>query len=249
MKLKVTAFLVLISVSIFFVACDKEDEKTQTCKIVKESYVQGTDTMVFKYSYNADGNLIRHDMDEDDYMTYTWETGKVTIKNYLSGALYSTEVVTLNSDGYANSSTYTRAGSSSPKSNNEFEYNNDGFLIQKTVTQTADANDIQTYTFEYEEGNLTLQTFEHNKTGYYYYSETAYQYYTDKPGNYNISLPVYGKPSKNLIKKTTLNVTEPVELTVTTSYTYEFEPNGNVKARTMNISGTSTKIIPTYECK
>jgi hypothetical protein len=246
---KVTAFLFLTGIIIFIAACEKDDEKTQTCKITKEAWVSGIDTVKWIFTYNADSKLIRQDYDADDYVTYTWENGKVTIKNYTANVLSYTEVVTLNSKGLAVSSTYTKAGSSSPKSTTEYEYDDDGYLMSKITTQTADANDIQTYSYEYLNGNLLLMSNEHVKTGYHYYSETAYEYYTDKANTYNLSLSCYGKPAKNLVKKTTLSATLPVALTLATSYVYELESNGNVKTKTMTISGSSTKVIPTYECK
>ncbi len=70
-----------------------------------------------------------------------------------------------------------------------------------------------------------------------------------KRNTYDLSLSFYGKPCKNLVKKSTLTATLPVALTLVTAYSYELESNGNVKSKTMTISGSSTKIVPTYECK
>lgn len=249
MKLKLSVIIPLVLLSALFFGCDKEKDQAQTCKIIKEAWIKGTDTTKFSYSYNSDGKLSRSEFDVNFYTTYTYSADKVTIKNYENNILKSTEVVTLNSEGFAASSIFTAAGALSPKSTNVYEYSEDGYLLSKTITLTADANDIQTYTYEYEDGNLISQTNEHEKTGYYYYSETSYEYYTDKKNTYDISAGFFGKPSKNLIKKSTLTATLPVALTLVTAYNYEMESNGNVKSKTMTISGSSTKIVPTYECK
>lgn len=249
MKLKLSAFLTFITLLFCFIGCEKEKEDSQVCKIVKEAWIKGTDTTKFNYSYNSDGKLTRIQYDVNYYTTYTYASNKVTVKIYENNVLKSTEVVTLSSEGLAVSSTYTLTGALSPKSTTEFDFDDDGYLVSKTITSTTDANDIQTYTYEYEDGNLVLQTNEHEKTGYRYYSETTYEYYADKRNTYDLSVGFYGKPCKNLVKKSTLSATLPVALTFVTSYTYEMESNGNVKAVTVSFPGSSSKVVPGYECK
>jgi hypothetical protein len=249
MKLKFSAILGFAFVSVLFLSCDKEKDSVQTCKIVKEGWIHGSDTSKFIFSYNSDRKLTRSQFDESFYTTYNWEANRVTGKNFENNVLKSTEIATLNSKGQAVSSTRTLAGAVGPKSTTMYEYDDDGYLISKITTSATDANDIETDTYDYEDGNLVLQTYEHVKVDYNYYSETSHEYYTDKVNTYDLSAGIYGKVSKNLVKKSTLNAIEPVSLTVLTTYTYEMERNGNVKSKTVTISGNSTKIVPTYECK
>ena len=46
---------------ILLASCKKENNKAQTCGIVKESYVNGNDTIVWNYTYDVNGKLYKTD--------------------------------------------------------------------------------------------------------------------------------------------------------------------------------------------
>ena len=72
---------------ILLASCKKENNKAQTCGIVKESYVNGNDTIVWNYTYDVNGKLYKTDMGGGSYFNRTYTSTMVTLKYYEANAL------------------------------------------------------------------------------------------------------------------------------------------------------------------
>lgn len=233
-----------LSLLLLVFSCKKDEKNEQTCRITKVQ-IEGTNTYAFIYTYDSNGKLIKSDLGQGLYSTYTWETNKVTVSNYCNNQLSSKEEFTLNNKGQAASSAYYSGGTTLSK-NTSFSYNSEGYLIQKTSTLASDNSKTDTYTFEYTNGNLTKETHAYSYSGLPS-SETTYEYYPEK-FNITVSANILGKANVNLLKKSVYTIKTATPVVVTTEFTYGFDTDGKVNKQTITVGGQSTSFIPLYEC-
>jgi hypothetical protein len=236
-----------ISILIFFIAsvmaCKKDNTVVTPVEVCKVSLLTNTDKAneitTEQYEYNSDGKVSK----------ITYKDGRYAVIDYSSTAMVvsitdknnkkASYSYTLNAAGYVTKgpvSVYLNYGDAI------YEYNSDGYLI-KTSYQDLNGNT----TYSYTDGNLTSSTV----TGI----TITYEYYTDKLNNLGsnggifkaFGQNLYGKPSKNLVKKFTYTSSGQ---SLIGNYTYAFDSKGNVVQEIFKYSsGETNKIDLVYQCK
>ncbi|MBN2213220.1 MAG: hypothetical protein JW723_03160 [Bacteroidales bacterium] len=242
MKKKYYLFFALVP---FFVlsTCEKDDSKETVCRVTVMKIKSGEESDSIMYVYDDKGRLIKTELDENWYTTYQYGTNKVTEKSYADGALSYTNVYTLDFDGYAMTSTYTKAGNADPESTTTYDFDEDGYLISTTEVDEDDHTDVDINNYEYEDGNLMYKEHIHDKSAFY--SESEYEYYLDKPNKFNNRYPYKGKQSVNLTKQMTYTSGT---INRISNYSYDINKAGYVIREIETIGTIIWEIEYVYDC-
>src|SRR4030043_2350760 len=194
--MKKLIYLFFFMISLFVLnTCEKDENKETVCRVTITIIKSGDEIDSILHTYDSQGRILKSDLGEGWYTTYQYETNKITEKNYATDLLSSTNVYTLDFDGYAMTSTHTLAGSSDPESTTTYDFDENGYLISTTEVKRDDHTDITTINYEYEDGNQVYR--EHIREKSSFYSETEYEYYLDKTNKFNDRSPFKGKQNIN----------------------------------------------------
>lgn len=246
---------IYVSIMMIAVACKKENTVSpEVCKVSSvKSYNEKTKTTeTIQYEYNTDGKVGK--------MTYSPivlanKNQAYEIISYSSTAIIftlyddknkiiSTSTYRLNSSGYV--SEIMNFGKFT------YEYDGQGFLVKELTEGFGQY--ITNYT--YTDGNLTSikELDDKGKTTYTITNE----YYLDKPNPLKIDKSIgfwknivgqnlFGKSSRNLLKKSTENSGS---TTIITDYTYSFDDKGNpIQLIEKASNGSNYTSDLTYLCK
>jgi YD repeat-containing protein len=235
--MKIKQFLILLA--IFAYSCEKD--KNQNCTIVKiVSTYNGNPTSILNYEYDDQGRIKR----------ITDSQGSTTEFQYLKDSIVTLQpntrsVYYLNNSGYADSSKvrYT-VNPNQLALDNKYTYNSDGFLIEERTIFSQFYNgsilkDTSYNRFTIANGNIIKAQYPNSPEILYEYSSQEAKHYL-----VNLSqLPFLGKSSKNLILKTLYS-----NGATQSSFTYQFDGDGNVSRSTESFPNASSIRDFTYSC-
>jgi hypothetical protein len=241
--MKKIVHLFFFATAFFLVTCEDDEEKASDCQVIMMKVTQDNETDSVLVSYDSDDRVTEIDLGEGWSSVYTYGTSKVTEKSYINYLLSSTNVYTLNFDGYAMSSIHTHAGSDDPESSTTYDFDENGYLISEIEVDAQDADNRKETYYEYEGGNLIHKETDNLKTSYH--SETEYEYYTDKLDKFTNHMTYLGKPNKNLVKKSTS--TSDV-ITLISNYSYQLDKDGYVTNEIQTIGTVTLEMEYIYEC-
>jgi Domain of unknown function (DUF4595) with porin-like fold len=250
-----------ISILIFFtasmMACKKDNTvvtPVEVCKVSKLSYVDSKQvtTSSTTYEYNSDGKVSKAtDSRTGNYYTISYSSTAIVIiqfdKNNKQGTSNS---YILNSAGYIVKGDYYGVVQT-------YEYDSQGYLMKLSYLSSGGGTFTTNYT--YTDGNLT-NIKSYDPLGKLYYS-ASFDYYLDKTntlgddnsGSTVVFIPnqnLFGKGSKNLVKKLTLIINSTPAQTTITDYTYTFDTKGNITRVVDSSSGRETYATDLeYICK
>lgn len=246
---------IYVAIMMIAVACKKEDTVSpEVCKVSSiKSYNEKAKTIeTIQYEYNTDGKVSKITYSpillankNQAYEIISYSSTAIIFTLYDDkNKIISTSTYQLNPAGYV--SEITEFGKYT------FDYDNQGLLIKESTVGFG----VFITNYNYTDGNLTSirQLDDKGKMTYSIVNE----YYLDKPDVLKIDKTngfwkniigqsVFGKGSKNLLKKTTENNGS---TTVITDYTYTFDSKGNpVQVVSKASNGYNYTADLTYLCK
>lgn len=282
-KFNLLTVLVILTTIFIISSCKKEEEKSTTTqttpaipKVLKEVVqIAGEPDNTINYTYDATGKLIKITESADtSYSDISYETGKVTIKEYAGAvpALRHLYIYTLDANGRASSlidSGYATNSAknkfinnlklksiNSDKSNTNYTYNSDGYLTNEVaISGTGIQASTYTMNYTYTNGNNTSLSGSISFWGSTIPITGTCDYYTDKTntiGDENHGITFKGKSTKNLGKSMAVTITGMSN--VTGNITFEFDTKGRVSKEVqttinldlINNSSTTTTTTTVY---
>ena len=204
MKNSTIPFLLMLIISLFTVACNKEKGSVTPNVLRKVDKVTISDGTFRNYTYDAQGRCLRIDY-KDRYVVLKYGNGtideNITYYTTPSSPMPTFYVHTLNNNGLVQTSHYILGSSAYYK---EYTYNTNGRLTNEKLVLTPGSNIISENIYTYDiDGDLT--TFEYRSvaspTSNYIFRYTRDKTHYATTSNEFSGLEWYGKSSLHTASK------------------------------------------------
>jgi hypothetical protein len=213
---------------VLLIGCKKEKDADlltnckQTGYTLYYPYLSGVDTI--QLIFDEQGRVVEELYNGISNMRYTYNGNKIY-------SIVDSTTYTLNMNGFVSIKIQLSPGHLDSV---VYEYDNNGYLSASTeyyIRINNNSTQVYNNSYTYQDGNLVRKELSGANQ-----SVATYEYYTDKLNMYypDGNRVLYGKASKNLVKKIT-------EVTGSDSYsenyTYEYDALGYVTKRNYNVNG------------
>ena len=229
-KIFIAAALVFITATTFY-GCKKANDRKPVCRIVTAAFTSLG--KIERLSYNSDskiglitnGNLVTN----FDY------SGKLMIARLLdSGRFSKKDIITLNTDGLASNVRTENNPAGTNWINNAYEYN--GQELIRSVLTNSENNDSTISVYAWQDHNMISITSGGMVQKLEYYKDMP----TQKGDYFSFAQLLQGYEF--------VRNRNPLKSFAGATFTYEFNPAGNISALAISFPGSSNNISYEYQC-